>query len=109
VMPFGGKVLKATFDGELLARVLDTGINNEGMGGFLQTWGTRRDKGVWLVQGRPIEPARRYTVALNDFLLTGGETNLGFLTRANPQVRDVVELRDIRRVVIEELARTYRK
>lgn len=109
VMPFGGKVLKATFDGELLARVLDTGINNEGMGGFLQTWGTRRDKGVWLVQGRPIEPARRYTVALNDFLLTGGETNLGFLTRANPQVHDVVELRDIRRVVIEELARTYRK
>ena len=109
VMPFGGKVLKATFDGELLARVLDTGINNEGMGGFLQTWGTRRDNGVWLVQGRPIEPARRYTVALNDFLLTGGETNMGFLTRANPQVRDVVELRDIRRVVIEELARTYRK
>ncbi len=107
VMPFGGKVLKATFDGELLARVLDTGINNEGMGGFLQTWGTRRDSGVWLVQGRPIEPARRYAVALNDFLLTGGETNMGFLTRANPQVRDVVELRDIRRVVIEELARTY--
>ena len=47
------------------------------------------------------------TVALNDFLLTGGETNLGFLTRASPQVHDMVELRDIRRVVIEALARTY--
>jgi hypothetical protein len=43
-------------------------------------------------------------VVLTDFLLT---TNLGFLTRANPQVGDVRELRDIRRVVIEELGREY--
>jgi len=107
VMPFGGKVVKASFDGDLLARVLETGMNNEGLGGYLQTWGARRDGGVWLVQGRPIEPARRYNVALNDFLLTGAETNLGYLTRANPQVHDVVELRDIRRAVIEALARTY--
>jgi 5'-nucleotidase len=107
VMPFGGKVVKASLDGELLARVLETGMNNEGLGGYLQTWGARRDNGAWLVQGRPIEPSRRYTVALNDFLLTGAETNLGFLTRASPQVHDVVELRDIRRVVIEALARTY--
>ena len=107
VMPFGGKTVKASFDGELLARVLETGMNNEGLGGYLQTRGARRDNGVWLVQGKPIEPSKRYTVALNDFLLTGAETNLGFLTRANPQVHDVVELRDIRRVVIEELARTY--
>ena len=52
-----------------------------------------------------IDPARRYTVAMTDFLLSGGETNLGYLTRTNPQVRDVQELRDIRRVVIEELGR----
>ena len=107
VMPFGGKTVKASFDGELLARVLETGMNNEGLGGYLQTWGVRRDNGVWLVQGKPIEPSRRYNVALNDFLLTGAETNMGYLTRANPQVRDVVELRDMRRAVIEELARTY--
>lgn len=107
VMPFGGKTVKASFDGELLARVLETGMNNEGLGGYLQTWGVRRDNGVWLVQGKPIEPSRRYNVALNDFLLTGAETNMGYLTRANPQVRDVVELRDMRRAVIEALARTY--
>ena len=107
VMPFGGKVVKTAFDGELLARVLDTGLNNEGIGGYLQTWGVRRESGGWLVQGRPIEPARRYTVALNDFLLTGLETNLGYLKRDHPQVHDVVELRDIRRVVIDELSRVY--
>jgi hypothetical protein len=33
------------------------------------------------------------------------ETNLGFLTRANPQVHDVEELRDIRHAVIEQLRR----
>jgi 5'-nucleotidase len=105
ILPFGGKVLKATFDGALLARVLDMGVNNEGLGGFLHPWGARRENGVWLVQGRAIDPAGRYIVALPDFLLSGGETNLGFLTRANPQVHDVEELRDIRHAVIEELRR----
>ena len=105
ILPFGGKVVKATLDGALLARVLDTGIHNQGLGGFLHLWGARSEKGVWLVQGKPIEPARRYTVALTDFLLSGGEANLGFLTRGNPQVNDVAELRDIRRAVIDELRR----
>jgi 5'-nucleotidase/UDP-sugar diphosphatase len=105
VLPFGGRIVKAQLDGALLARVLDTGVNNQGLGGFLHAWGARRESGAWLVQGKPIDPERRYTVAMTDFLLSGGETNLGYLTRANPQVRDVEELRDIRRVVIEELAR----
>lgn len=105
ILPFGGKVVKAEFDGALLTRVLDTGVNNQGLGGFLHTWGARRENGAWRVQGKPIDPARRYTVALTDFLLSGGETNLGYLTRANPEVHDVKELRDIRRVVIEELER----
>jgi 5'-nucleotidase len=105
VLPFGGKVVKATFDGALLARVLETGMNNEGTGGYLHHSGARFEGGAWLVQGRPIDPTRRYAVALNDFLLTGGEVNLGYLTRTNPQVRDVVELRDMRRAVIDELGR----
>ena len=105
ILPFGGKIVRATFDGALLSRVLDTGMNNQGLGGYLHVWGARRASGAWLVQGRPIDPARRYTVALTDFLLSGGETNLGYLTRANPQVHDVADLRDIRRAVIEELGR----
>lgn len=107
VLPFGGKVLKASFDGALLARVLDMGVNNQGLGGFLHAWGARRESGAWRVRGKPIDPTARYTVALPDFLLSGGEINMGFLTRANPQVHGVEELRDIRRVVIEALARAY--
>ena len=107
VLPFGGKVVKASLDGALLARVLDTGLNNEGTGGYLHAWGAKRDGNAWLIQGKPIDPARRYAVALNDFLLSGGETNLGFLTRANPQVHDAVELRDVRKAMIDDLARAY--
>jgi 5'-nucleotidase len=103
ILPFGGKIVKATFDGALLARVLETGVNNQGLGGFLHAWGARFDNGAWMVQGKPIDNAGRYTVALPAFLLSGNEVNLGYLTRSHPQVRDVQELRDIRHVVIDAL------
>jgi 5'-nucleotidase len=105
ILPFGGKIVKATFEGALLARVLDVGVNNQGTGGYLHAQGARWENGAWQIAGKPLDPAARYSVALTDFLLTGGEVNMGFLTRTNPQVRDVQELRDIRRAVIEELAR----
>lgn len=106
ILPFGGKVMKSEIEGALLWRVLDTGVHNEGTGGFLHAWGVKREGGVWVVKGAPIDPARRYRVALNDFLLTGGEINLAYLSRTNPQVHDVVELRDIRHAVIDELQRS---
>ncbi len=107
VLPFGGRVVGATFTGALLARVLETGVNNEGTGGYLHAWGVRWQDGQWHVQGKPIDPAARYTVALTDFLLTGGEINLGYLTRSNPGVGDVREFRDVRRALIDELRTVY--
>ncbi|MFO1306738.1 MAG: 5'-nucleotidase, partial [Burkholderiales bacterium] len=108
ILPFGGTILRAEMDGVLVERVLITGVNNEGTGGFLQTSGVRRESGVWIVGGKPLEATRRYRVAINDFLLTGGEVNLGYLTRANPQVHDIVERRDIRHAVIDELSNAKR-
>jgi len=107
ILPFGGTLAKAQLDGALLSRVLDAGENNQGLGGFLHVWGARKEGGAWLVNGKPIDPAARYVVAMPDFLLTGAEINMGFLTRTSPQVHDVQQLRDIRRAVIEELARTF--
>lgn len=98
VLPFGGKVLKATFTGALLTRVLQIGEQNKGSGGFLHTAG----------MPATIDPAARYTLAISDFLLTGGETNLGFLTRQNPEVTDVVELRDVRVALMDELKRRWK-
>lgn len=104
VLPFGGKIVKATFDGSLLISVLDAGVANQGSGGYLQRTGVAQlDNGSWTIQGRPVDPAGRYTVVLPDFLLTGGEARLGFLTRTNPMVHDIQDLRDVRLAVIDEL------
>ena len=98
ILPFGGKTLKATFTGALLSRVLEIGQRNRGTGGYLQTAG---------IPDR-IDPAAKYTLAISDFLLTGGEANLGFLTRDNPEVSGIQELRDIRMAVIDELKRRWK-
>ncbi len=103
VLPFGGKILKATFDGALLAQVLDQGVKNHGSGGYLQTAGVSRVDAGWLVQGKPINPTAKYSVAISDYLLTGAEIGLGFLTDKNPHVHDVTALRDIRQAVIAEM------
>jgi 5'-nucleotidase len=108
ILPFGDRVLKATIDGALLIQILDAGLANRGAGGYLQTAGVTHDGQRWLIQdGPPIVPSARYTVALNDFLLTGAEANLGFLVRSNPRVRDVEEFRDVRQALIEELRARY--
>jgi 5'-nucleotidase len=108
VLPFGGPVIGATLDGSLLAQVLDVGLKNQGTGGYLQTAGVTRSDGKWLIGGKPLVPSGRYVVALTDFLLTGGEANLGFLTRTNPRVHNIQEFRDIRQAVIDELRERYR-
>ena len=97
VLPFGGKMVKATFTGALLSRILQIGVQNRGTGGYLQ------------VSGVPatIDPAGRYTLTTSDFLLTGGEANLGFLTRQNPDISDITDLRDIRLAVIDEIKRRF--
>lgn len=107
VLPFGGKIVTADVDGALLAKVLDVGVANQGLGGYLHAWGIERGDAGWQAGGRPLRAGQRYRVAMTDFLLSGGEINLGFLKRDHPQVRDVRELGDIRKAVIAELARAY--
>jgi 5'-nucleotidase / UDP-sugar diphosphatase len=107
VLPFGGRVVRASFDGALLSSVLNIGLNNQGSGGFLHAHGVSREGARWMVKGKPIDPAARYVVATTDFLLSGGETNLGFLTRTNPAVHDVQELSDVRFALMNELRAIY--
>src|SRR5262249_28568351 len=64
ILPFGGTVARATFDGSLLASVLDTGLRNAGIGGYLQTRGVSRQGDHWLVGTAPLDPNARYRVAI---------------------------------------------
>jgi 2',3'-cyclic-nucleotide 2'-phosphodiesterase (5'-nucleotidase family) len=109
-LPFGGAILKVDMKGEVLQQVLNAGLQNRGMGGYLQTSHVMQDAGGrWMVGEAPLDPQRIYRVAITDFLMTGGEANLGFLRTDHPGVIAVREpgtadiLRDVRLVLVEYL------
>lgn len=107
MLPFGGRVVTAEVRGQLLAEILAQGEANRGSGGYLHVDGAERAGDGWRVNGAPLEPGRLYRVALNDFLLTGRERGLGYLTPDHPDVEVVAEGRDVRLALLDELRRTY--
>lgn len=109
-LPFGGKIVEAEMKGSLLEKVLNTGRTNKGTGGYLQldkaAYNTAQN--TWLISGLPLNPSQIYRVALTDFLLTGQEANLDFLTPDNPDITKIHDptsnpdiKNDIRMAVIE--------
>ncbi len=110
MMPFGGKLLGVALKGRLLSRALAAGVANRGKGGFLQganlaAGAEEGDPGT--VGGERIAPERTYRVVMTDFLLSGREHGLEFLTRDAPGVEGVTELADVRLAVISELQRRW--
>ena len=104
IMPFGGRIVAADIQGGLLQRVLDQGEENKGTGGYLQkSENVTGKKGNWFIQGQPLNPARTYRVAVNDFLLTGREKKLDFFTRDAAGVTVIAENGDIRFALIKLL------
>ncbi|MDA0269036.1 MAG: bifunctional metallophosphatase/5'-nucleotidase [Cyanobacteria bacterium] len=103
ILPFGGDITVVDMGGELLAQVLAAGQGNRGNGGFLQTAHVSGEPGSWLIQDQPLDPSRVYRVAIADFLLTGQEANLGFLTADAPGLTVVSTQADIRKALIEAL------
>ncbi|MGH8065963.1 MAG: bifunctional metallophosphatase/5'-nucleotidase [Candidatus Entotheonellia bacterium] len=109
ILPFGGTVASVEMRGSLLQRVLEQGRNNQGSGGYLQTAGVSVSSTVmpWMINGVSLDPSRTYQVAINDFLLTGHEARLDFLTRQHPELRVIKEHGDIRRALIEHLKHKF--
>lgn len=105
VLPFGGKVVEVDMRGALLQRVLDAGWRNRGIGGWLQWHNIARTDAGWTVKGEPLNPDLSYKIATTDFLLNGGERNIEFLTRQDSGVEKVLEHRDVRFTIIQELKR----
>ena len=103
ILPFGGRVVRVRMRGALLRRVLDQGVRNAGSGGFLQTNAARGGDGAWTIAGRTVQDSAWYPTAVNDFLLTGQEVGLGFLTRTSPDLRVEADGRDMRQGLIDVL------
>jgi 2',3'-cyclic-nucleotide 2'-phosphodiesterase (5'-nucleotidase family) len=98
-LPFGGGIREVNMKGTLLIQILTQGKNNVGTGGFLlynDSLQFDNNANAWILNNNPIDLQKIYRVALTEFLLTGGEANLGFLTPNNP---DIVKVYDAETVV----------
>lgn len=107
VLPFGGSIIGVQISGSLLEQVLDAGPQNLGAGGYLQTAHVSGSSGAWLINNQPLDPNKSYVAAFNDFLLTGKEHNLSFLTL--DAVTTIGDFGDIRFAFINQLQQTYGK
>ena len=108
-LPFGGSIMEVDMKGSLLIKILNAGKKNVGSGGFLQYSATlSNDNNNWSLKNVPVDASKVYKVAITDFLMTGGEANLDFLTKDNsdmvkvyPVFTDLNDPRsDIRRAII---------
>ena len=94
-MPFGGSIAEVDMKGSLLKELLEAGRKNVGIGGFLHYSETVLYDAInqqWTYKKAPVSNEKIYRVALTDFLLTGGEANMGFLTKENPGIVKVYPL-----------------
>lgn len=110
ILPFGGQILEVEMKGTLLKKVLETGRKNKGKGGFLHYDNIKARGKKWKIGKKKVKEEKYYRIAITDFLMTGQEANLDFLTGQNPEIRQVIrpntndksDLRnDIRRAVVE--------
>ena len=107
-LPFGGSIREVEMKGALLIEVLEQGSKNKGIGGYLHyNDAVRYDESshVWNLKNIPIDSLKTYRMALPDFLLTGGEANLGFLKPDNTGIVKVFSdpASDIRLAIIKFL------
>ncbi|MCB0563669.1 MAG: bifunctional metallophosphatase/5'-nucleotidase [Phaeodactylibacter sp.] len=78
--PFGGKIVRMELPGNMLEKLLVTGlVTNRGDGGYLQVKNVERNGSQWLVNGVPVDAEQAYTVVLPEFVARGNEQNLEFL------------------------------
>ncbi|NNE58239.1 MAG: LysM peptidoglycan-binding domain-containing protein [Hellea sp.] len=108
ILPFGGAIITVDMTGSMLQRTLDQGVKNSGIGSYLHTAGVSGTLGNWSVNGTALDSGGTYTVAINDFLLTGYEQNLEFLkAEGNPDINQKATHDDLRKALITELQKKY--
>ncbi|TDB63772.1 bifunctional metallophosphatase/5'-nucleotidase [Arundinibacter roseus] len=112
ILPFGGGISQATFTGDFLHKVLETGRLSRGRGAFLHHANARYDDAQkqWFVGEQPLDKQKTYRVVLPDFLLTGKEFGMSFLVPENDGIIKPIltpakgdARSDVRKVFIEYL------
>ncbi|CAN5767559.1 5'-nucleotidase C-terminal domain-containing protein [soil metagenome] len=111
-LPFGGGIREVDLKGSMLLKIFKAGLKNKGTGGYLHynssvVFDAAADK--WKLNNVEIDNLKTYRVAMPEFLLTGGEANLDFLTSKNTEIVKVYDAEtsaadprsDIRRAIIQ--------
>ena len=107
-LPFGGSIMEVDMKGSLLIKILNAGKKNLGSGGFLQYSSSLTNNNGWSLKNMPVDANKVYKIAITDFLMTGGEANMDFLTKDNPDIVKVYPVftdlndsrSDVRRAII---------
>lgn len=109
-MPFGGDIWEIDIKGAILKRALNAGIENAGIGGYLQ-WHNieyKKDDRSWTINGQPLDEEKEYHIIASSYLASGNEQRLEFFNPENfikvdkPAEDDNDDLRsDIRKSTIE--------
>ena len=111
-MPFGGAIYEIDIKGSVLKRALNAGLENTGIGGYLQWHNIQYDEAskTWKINGQPLVDTKVYHIASSDYLAKGKEERLDFFNEKNfvkldiPNPTDEADLRnDIRRAVVAYL------
>ncbi len=107
ILPYeGDNCLLVEVTGNILSEVLTKGEDNKGTGAYLQTchviWHPKAQ--TWLINGQILDPEKKYRIAVNKFLISGKEKGLNFFDLENPEVEIIIEKRDMRFALIEQLA-----
>ena len=114
LMPFGGSVFEMDILGSELQKVLSTGPAGKGSGMYLQWVGIQYNESTksFQINNSPLDPAKQYHIATNDYLFSGKANGLDFFKPGNPNITniskpnptDTNDIRnDIRKTTIEYL------
>ncbi len=114
ILPYGGKLFEIDIKGVELNRILTAGLLSKGRGGYLQWYNIVFNDATksFTINNNLLDYNKTYHVMVNDFLLSGKETNMDFFTETNPNIsnvqkpdaNDATDLRnDIRKALIAYL------
>lgn len=114
LMPYDNRMLAVSLPGEVVQRVWDISFGkNRGTGGYLQ-WSqnfSQSSSSVLLLNGKTLLNDEWYTFLTTDYLVSGGERNLGFLKLPDDanntitrKISDFGEPLDLRKCFIKYIA-----
>ncbi len=85
-LPFGGGIVEVEMAGSVLRKTLNAGLSNADSGGYLHWHNIELREDEFYIGGKKLDDMVRYKIATSDFLMTGQEKNMDFLTSDSPGI-----------------------